>query len=335
VGHPCRRSLAALLLAVSLGIATAACGGPSASVEHTPVPSEGPPPAGICGTAGSPPATFAHVIVIMLENHSYNQLIGRATTRSTPYLNQLTARCGLATDYHAITHPSLPNYLAVTGGSTFGFTTDCQCSVDAPSIFSEVAASGGSWATYAESMPQPCQSTDSLRVYYTAHHNPPVFYRRLGSTCASHDLPLGTPRRGSLATALAAGTLARYVFIAPDRCHDMHDCSLKTGDSWVSWWINTIAQSAAYRDQATVIFITVDEGTGGHIGKGEDCAANPTDQSCHVPLLVVSRYVPTGTRVRMPLDHYSLMRATAELTGTTPLQAAGTAPDLLRAFGLG
>jgi phosphatidylinositol-3-phosphatase len=322
------------VLAAMLGLFAAACGSSSTSVEHTPLPTEGPPPAGICGSATSPPTTFDHVIVIMLENHSYSQLVGRGTAHDTPYLNQLANRCGLATDYRSITHPSLPNYLAVTGGSTFGFTTDCQCSVAAPSIFSEVAAAGGSWATYAESMPTPCQSTDSLGVYYTAHHNPPIFYHNLAATCAPNDQPLGTPRHGALASALASGTLARYVFIAPDRCHDMHDCPLKTGDSWLSWWVNTIAQSPAYRNQATAILITVDEGTGGHIGKGENCAANPTDQSCHVPLIVVSRYVPTGTRVRFPLDHYSLMRATAELTGVAPLGAGASAPDMLHAFGL-
>ncbi len=328
------RLSASTLLTAMFGLVLAACGSSSGSVEHTPLPTEGPPPAGICGTATSPPARFDHVIVIMLENHSYSQLIASGSGQGTPYLNQLADRCGLATNYRSITHPSLPNYLAVTGGSTFGFTTDCQCSVSAPSIFSEIAATGGSWATYAESMPVPCQTTDSLGVYYTAHHNPPIFYRNLAPTCAPNDLPLGTPRRGALASALASGKLARYVFIAPDRCHDMHDCPPSTGDSWLSWWVNTIVQSRAYRDQATAIFITVDEGTGGHIGKGEDCTANPTDQSCHVPLIVVSRYVPTGTRLRFPIDHYSLMRAAAELTGVAPLGLASAAPDMLTPFGL-
>ncbi|HUZ83767.1 MAG TPA: alkaline phosphatase family protein [Gaiellales bacterium] len=321
----------ALIAGVVIGAAS--CGGSSA-VEHTRLPAEQPPPAGICGTSTAPPARFDHVIVIVLENHSYNQLVGAGTARSTPYLNQLAGRCGLATDYHSITHPSLPNYLAITGGSTFGFTTDCRCQVRAPSIFSQVAAGGGSWAVYAESMPRPCQSTDSLGVYYAAHHNPPIFYRGLAAACPASDRPLGTPTRGPLATALRSGRLARYVFIAPDRCHDMHDCSVTVGDAWVSWWVNAIVRSRVYRDQSTVVFITVDEGTGGHIGKGENCAANPTDQSCHVPLIVVSRYVPAGTRDRAGLDHYSLMRATAQLTGTAPLGHALTAPDLLAAFHL-
>jgi phospholipase C len=329
------RSTLATLCAACLVLAATACGSSSAHPATGPaVPVEEPPPAGICGTATSPPQTFDHVIVIMLENHSYDQLIGRPVAREAPYMNALARRCGLATDYRIITHPSLPNYLAVTGGSTFGITSDCQCQVPDPSIYSELESSGGSWATYAESMPTPCQSTDALQVSYTAHHNPPVFYSRLSGSCAAHDLPLGTPLRGPMATALRTGNLARYVFIAPNRCHDMHDCPVHVGDAWVSWWVNAIARSPVYQKQSTVIFITLDEGSGGHIGKGEVCADHPTDESCHVPLLVVSRYVPAGRHVPALLDHYSLMRATAELTGTAPLAGALTAPDFLHSFGL-
>lgn len=330
------RSNLAMLCAACLLLAATACGSSSLHAATGPaVPVEKPPPSGICGTATSPPQTFDHVIVIMLENHSYDQLIGRLVARQAPYLNALAQRCGLATHYRIITHPSLPNYLAVTGGSTFGITSDCQCQVSNPSIYTELESSGQSWSTYAESMPTPCQSTDALQVSYTAHHNPPVFYRRLArSSCMAHDLPLGTPLRGPLAAALRSGNLARYVFIAPNRCHDMHDCPIQVGDAWVSWWLNAIVHSPVYQTQSTVVFITVDEGSGGHIGKGEVCADNPTDQSCHVPLLVVSRYVPAGRRVRFLLDHYSLMRASAELTGVAPTANAQTAPDFLHAFGL-
>ncbi len=274
----------------------------------------------------------------MLENHSYDQLIGPAhspAAAQAPYLNRLAAGCGLATNYHNVTHPSLPNYLAVTGGSTFGITYDCQgCATPAPSVFSQVAAAGGSWAAYAESMPGPCQARDDLAVSYTDHHNPPVFYRSLQASCAAHDHPMGTPAGGALISALETGHLANYVFLAPNRCNDMHDCSIHTGDAWLAWWINTITASRVYRTQPTAIFVTLDEGTGGHIGKGEVCAANPTDQSCHIPLIVVSRYVHRHSVDAQVLDHYALLRATEQLLGLPPLGSAATAPDLLPAFGL-
>ena len=335
-----RRSLMVGVVALLLVISVVAGCSSRSTGDSVRIPLQRPPAASLCGTASGPPATFAHVIVIVLENHSYDQLIGprgsAVATQQTPYLNELATRCGLATNYHSITHPSLPNYLAITGGSTFGIVTDCTgCQTSGQSIFSELDAKGQSWAVYAEAMSRPCQAYDDLAVHYTVHHNPPPFYRRLDSTCAGSDLPLGTPTHGALATALRTGSLARYVFIAPDRCHDMHDCPPRTGDAWVAWWVNAITRSRIYQTQPTVIFITVDEGTGGHIGKGENCAANPTDQSCHVPLIVISRYTPRGARDRQPLDHYALMRATAQLLGVEPINNAKTAPNLRNAFDLG
>lgn len=89
-----------------------------------------------------------------------------------------------------------------------------------------------------------------------------------------------------------------------------------------------------YNTQPTAILITVDEGTGGHIGKGEVCRQNPTDQSCHVPLLVVSPYVRHHARDAQSLDHYALLRASEELLGLAPLGAAAHAPSILTTFGL-
>jgi phosphatidylinositol-3-phosphatase len=352
-----RHAVAGLALASALG-GLAACGvtgstatssqGPAPSTQRirsTPafrfaVPASGdhPPAPSICGSDSPPPARFAHVIVIMLENHSYDQLIGPAhspAAAQAPYLNRLASSCGLAIDYHNVTHPSLPNYLAATGGGTFGITYDCQgCATSAPSVFSQVAAAGGSWAVYAESMPGACQPRDDLAVKYTDHHNPPVFYRSLQASCAANDQPMGTPLGGALISALQSGRLANYVFLAPNRCNDMHDCSIHTGDAWLAWWINTITASRVYRTQPTAIFITVDEGTGGHIGKGEVCAQNPADQSCHVPLVAVSPYVHRHSVDRQVLDHYALLRTTEQLLGLPPLGNAATAPDMRSAIGL-
>ena len=275
----------------------------------------------------------------MLENHSYHELIGpprSAAAQQAPYLNHLAALCGLATNYHNVTHPSLPNYLAATGGSTFGITYDCQgCATSGPSIFSQIASAGGSWAVYAESMPAACQTTDDLAEEYTAHHNPPIFYRNLRSTCPANDRPMGTPMRGPLAEALRTGKLANYVFLAPNRCNDMHDCSIRTGDTWVAWWMNAILASHVYRTQPTAIFITFDEGNGGTIGRGEVCHQHPTDESCHIPLIVVSRYVRAHSRDNQSMDHYALLRASEQMLGLAPLANAATAPNMLPRFGLG
>jgi phosphatidylinositol-3-phosphatase len=316
-----------------------ACGSRQVTAQDSaPASADRPPPTAVCGTSTQPPSRIQHVIVIMLENHSYHELIGpphSAAAQQAPYLNRLADSCGLATNYHNVTHPSLPNYLAATGGSTFGITYDCQgCATSAPSIFSQVASAGRSWAVYAESMSTPCRATDDLAVEYTAHHNPPIFYRSLRSSCPAHDLPMGTPRHGRLATALRTGKLATYVFMAPNRCNDMHDCSIHTGDTWLAWWMNTILSSRVYRTQPTAIFITVDEGNGGTIGRGEICRQHPTDESCHIPLIIVGRDVRRHSRDNQPMDHYALLRASEQLLGLPPLASAASAPDMLPQFGL-
>ncbi|TMD10949.1 MAG: hypothetical protein E6I96_16725, partial [Chloroflexi bacterium] len=66
--------------------------------------------------------TFDHIFTIVMENHAYSEIIGSS---SAPYINGLASKYGLATNYAAVAHPSLPNYLALSGGSTFGITSDC------------------------------------------------------------------------------------------------------------------------------------------------------------------------------------------------------------------
>src|SRR5215208_3459097 len=76
--------------------------------------------------------TFSHVFQIVMENKEYSSIIGSS---SAPYTNSLAQQYGLATNYYGIRHPSLPDYLAMTGGSTFGITSDCTtCFVNATNI---------------------------------------------------------------------------------------------------------------------------------------------------------------------------------------------------------
>ncbi|MGN6380931.1 MAG: alkaline phosphatase family protein [Gaiellales bacterium] len=290
-----------------------------------------------CGTAGGAPARVAHVIVIVLENHSYAQLIGppgSPAAGQAPFLNSIARHCGMATQYHSVTHPSLPNYLAITGGSTHGLARDTNTQVPGPSIFSALDAVHGSWAVYAEDMPGPCWTKRTSATGYTPHHNPVVSYAGLTADCQTHDLPLGTPSAGRLADALRTQTLPSYSLIAPSLGHDMHTGSVGAGDRWLSQWIAAIVHSPTYRDQSTAIFITADEGSGGHIGKGESCPAHPYDQSCHVPLIVISRYVKPGTRVATPADHYALLRTTAGLLGVAAPGEGAHAVSLRQPFGL-
>src|SRR5262249_16795800 len=114
-------------------------------------------------TPGTPGATtttlpvFSHVITILFENHEFDSIVG---SPSAPYINSLIAKYGLGTHYDGIMHPSLPNYMALTGGATV-FTSDCSgCTTSGQSVVDQVAISGRTWRAYMESMPEPCVTTD-------------------------------------------------------------------------------------------------------------------------------------------------------------------------------
>ena len=156
-------------------------------------------PAPFCGTSASPPDSWEHVVWIWFENHGYDEIVGSA---AAPFINRtLIAGCGLATNAHNETHPSLPNYIAATSGLPPGrlgrWATDCNatagCLTRAPSLFGQAA----SWGAYAESMPKPC--VHWFTGPYAASHNPAVYYRALAD-CPLHDVPYGAaaagPRRG-------------------------------------------------------------------------------------------------------------------------------------------
>jgi hypothetical protein len=256
-----------------------------------------------CGTAVTPPTTYQHVIWIVFENKAYSEIIGSA---SAPYLNTLASECGVATNFFAETHPSLPNYIAMTSGSTQGITDDNPPSshpLAVPSIFSQVA----SWRSLQESMPSNCALTDSNP--YAVKHNPAAYYTGIRTACVSFDVPLGSTPDIS----------AAYTFVTPNLCNDMHDCSVSTGDSWLSTLLPKILGSTAYTSGSTAIVITWDE---------DDSSA-----SNHVATLVVAPSVPIGTSVATTFNHYSMLRTTEELLGVnTYLGNAATATSMRSPF---
>lgn len=270
-----------------------------------------------CGQASSHPGPIRHVVWIWMENHSYSQVIG---SEDAPYVNALAGACGLATDYHAIGHPSLPNYLAATGGSTFGVRGDQLPPgrvIHSPSIFSEVAASGRQWRTYVESMSGNCRATGA----HGFGRNPVKYYAAEQKLCGRWDVPLGTPQAGPLASALRAGRLPAFSLVIPNLCDSSHSCPPPAGDAWLSRWLNAIVTSRAYRKGDTAVFLTWDEGR------------RPLSQ--HVPMLVISPGTTPGSRSAAPYNHYSLLRTTADLLRVAPPGRAATASPLGAAFGLG
>jgi phospholipase C len=255
-----------------------------------------------------------------MENRSYSQVLGSSgASASAPRLAAYAKACGVATNYRAITHPSLPNYLAATGGTTAGVTTDCSpasCPVRSQSVFGQLAAAARSWRGYAEAMARPCDSASYGR--YAARHNPAVYYTRIRSACRTFDRAMGGAS-GRFATALANDRLPAFAFVTPNTCDDGHDCSTSTADRWLGAWLDRIVTSKAYAAGRTAVFVTWDEGVG---------------SDNRVATVVVAPSVPPGTRAGHSFTHYSLLRTTEQLLGLTPLRAAARAASMRRAFGL-
>jgi phospholipase C len=308
-------SLAAIALAIAGPTATAAVASPSVAAAS----------AGPCGTLTTAPS-YTHVIWIMMENHSYGDIIGN--TSQAPYINSLASECGLATNYHNLSHPSLPNYIGVTSGLSVRdlktFDSDCspskRCSTSAPSIFSQ----GETWKAYEESMPTNCGPVNSGE--YAVRHNPPLYYTAL-SGCATSDVPYT-----QLATDLASNALPAFSFITPNLIDDMHDGTIADGDTWLANNLPTILNSPEYQSGSTAVFITWDEGTGGKTG--ENCAANTTDASCQVATIVVSPSTPAGATSATLFNHYSLLGTAEHLLGLPALGSASAYPTMTDAFKL-
>ncbi|MDQ3857328.1 MAG: alkaline phosphatase family protein [Actinomycetota bacterium] len=287
---------------------------PTAVVEAAlPLPGGAP-----CGTATAPPTGgWEHVVWIVFENKGYDDVIGSA---NAPYLNSLASECGLATNFYAEAHPSLPNYIAMTSGSTQGVTDNgdpASHPLDVPSIFSQLGTGG--WRSLEESMPSNCYLTNSS--LYAVRHNPAAYYTNVRTDCASYDVPLTGPPDLS----------ARFTFVTPNLCNDMHSCSTqddiatetKTGDTWLSTFLPQVLASPEYTAGTTAIFITWDE---------DDYSSV---DSQHIPTLVVAPSTPAGAASATRFDHYSLLRTTEEMLGlTTYLGRAADATSMRGEFGL-
>jgi phosphatidylinositol-3-phosphatase len=234
---------------------------------------------------GTVPA-FDHIFVILEENHSYSQVIGAS---SAPYINSLANQYSLATNYSSISHPSLPNYLALTGGSTFGLTQDCKpskCPINARNLTDNIEAAGKTWKAYIESMPGACSAQGATN--YSQVHNPFLYYKDIATNaarCTNHVVPY---------TALAkdlAGTTPNFVWITPNLCDDMNDCPVGTADNWLKKNLAVIFNSAVWKTQNSLVLLIWDEGS-----------AN------HVPMIAIGPSVKPGYKSAIAYSHYSVLR---------------------------
>jgi len=194
--------------------------------------------------ARSAAATPAHVFLIVMENHSPEEALQGGFTSA------LAAHYGAADNYHAVAHPSVPNYLALTSGQTWGVTDDSYHALPRADLGDQLTSAGIKWRAYMEGL-TGAGCIDSPPPYDPGH-NPFAFY---GGACPHNVVPFS-----ELRSDLGAGDV-RFSWIGPDMCHDEHNCSVSTGDDWLRAVVGAITASPSWKP-GSVLFITFDEDDG-------------------------------------------------------------------------
>jgi len=257
--------------------------------------------------AALPTSTRSHVAVVVMENQELSAVIGR---HEAPYVNALARRYALATNYYAIAHPSLPNYLAMIGGSTFGVHSDCtDCSVSATNLVDQLEQSRVSWRAYMEGLPSACD-TAADSGGYAKKHDPFLYFRDVVSSRArcSQVVPYA-----SLSNDLRSGRLADFVWLTPNLCDDGHDCSLGQADRYLASVVPALLRELG---PSGVLILTWDEGTSDRSCCGGQAAGG------RVATIVAGPGARAATVSATPYDHYSLLRTVEDLLGLSHLGRA-------------
>jgi hypothetical protein len=262
---------------------------------------------------------FSHIAVIVFENKEFSTVIG---SRKMPNFNRLAKDYTLLSQHYAIRHPSLPNYIAMIGGDTFGIDHTCvDCFINASNLPDLIEAAGLTWKTYQEHMPAPCYKQDTLR--YFQKHNPFIYFDNIRldqARCEKSVMPLS-----ELEKDLEYGDLPNFIFITPDICNDAHDCGLEVADAWLQPWVDKLMANPDFARDGLIV-LTWDEGQGDH-----SCCGLTTGGG-RIATVLISPLVRNGFEDATPYTHYSLLRMISESWGLSLLgHAADPETNLITA----
>jgi hypothetical protein len=302
-----------------VGMAGTDGGLPPGPVNGGTPPTPPPPP-----QPPLPPGTHK-VLVIPEENASPAQAFA-----AMPYLASLASQYGQATDYYAVIHPSLGDYLAMFGAQTH---TQCPvgptCNPSPPSVFGQTVAAGKTAKTYAEDMPSNC-APRQVGLYVPWHAPWPYWLDPTEqAACQQFDVPSGTTAGGAFLSDIQSGHLPVTGEFAPNLDHDAHNAvpggALPSADAFLQSWLPIIMAGPDYRAGNLTIIITFDEDQG--------TTTNPGPNANKVPFVVIDPRL-NHTIVTATFNHYSLCRWLEDNAGVPHQFNAVTAADLKRAFGL-
>jgi hypothetical protein len=297
-----RRRLAALAAAAAI-VAAGACGASSPSSAGT-------------SASRSPAHRVSTAALIVLENRELGEVIG---SPAAPFINRLARHGALAQRYFAVSHPSLPNYLALLGGSTFGIASDCAaCSARGPSLASQLSRAGIPWRAYMEGLPHACFRGEGAGVY-VRRHDPFMYFPSIAEA----------PRRCSrvvpewrLGTDIRRRRLPPFAWIEPGLCHGGHDCPIDVVDAYLARLVPPLLRSLGPRG---FLVVTFDEGKSYRGPRGSRGGGR-------VATIVAGPRARRGARLSGPYDHYSLLATFEDALGLPRLRAARTARSLKATF---
>ncbi len=240
---------------------------------------------------------YDHIVILVMENKPADVIKGNSAAR---FLNSLITENSLSNNYYAITNPSLPNYLALIGGDTFGVTTNCNdCFLDQPTLVDSLEKSGKTWKAYMDSMPSPCFTGNA--VPYAMKHNPFIYFNTIRSNPERCNKIVPYTQ---LEKDLKSDSLPHFVWITPDMCHDMHDCSIAVGDQWLATQIPLLLTSPAFTAQKSLLIITWDEGYA---------------SDNRIATALIGAHVKKKFSSETFYNHYSLLRTIEEIWGLPTL----------------
>ncbi len=279
--------------------------------------------AGSSALAAAPqPASreFSRVFVIVLENHGTRAVVGNPRL---PRLAALAREGALATNDHGVTHPSLPNYVALIAGTHFGVSSDnSNQKFTGATLPDRLEAAGLTWKGYFQSIPRSGFAGNAGGPFwvYVKRHNPFMLFPSIADNPAR---AAGSVGLGQLEVDLASGKAPSFALIVPDLCHDLHgniNCLNRStlftnADEFVGHWVDIIRKSSAWDDRAAIV-ITFDESE----------VADRSGGGGQIPTIVLTKTGPQGYVSQAPYNHYGLLRTLTDAWNLPPLGASAAAP---------
>jgi acid phosphatase len=269
-----------------------------------------PPPA--------PSVRFGHVFIVVEENANFGDVIANP---ALPYLNSLANQYGLAANYFANAHPSIPNYFELTTGhilTLIDASTPSDFPISSENAVRDLLAAGKSWKSYAEDIPS-VGYTGGDTGRYAVRHNPLAYLTDVQNdpTQLQNLVPFS-----QFALDRNSAKLPNFSFIVPNLCNDAHDCSLGTADTWLKTNIDPLIQSPQFQKDGLLIIVFDEADT-----------LDFTSGGGHVAAVIISPLAKRGYKSIAFYQHQSVLRLMLEGLGVTKLPGdAAAAPAMWEFF---